>query len=79
MKIKRILLAALILGAVAVMPGYEQAVEMAARASAPLTMVIDAGHGGMDSGAVSKDGISEKDINLAIAKALQSQAEAIRR
>lgn len=76
MKIKRILLAALILGAVAVMPGYEQAVEMAARASAPLTMVIDAGHGGMDSGAVSKDGISEKDINLAIAKALQSQAEA---
>lgn len=76
MKIKRILLAALILGAVAVMPGYEQAVEMAARASAPLTMVIDAGHGGMDSGAVSKDGISEKNINLAIAKALQSQAEA---
>lgn len=31
------------------------------------TVVIDAGHGGVDSGAVSADGIMEKNINLDIA------------
>ncbi|QNR66967.1 N-acetylmuramoyl-L-alanine amidase CwlD [Paenibacillus peoriae] len=38
--------------------------------SLPLTgkvIAIDAGHGGPDGGAVSKEGIIEKDINLAIA------------
>ncbi|HMD01202.1 MAG TPA: N-acetylmuramoyl-L-alanine amidase, partial [Ferruginibacter sp.] len=37
----------------------------------PITVVIDAGHGGTDNGALSADGKSnEKDINLAIAKAI---------
>ena len=31
------------------------------------TVVIDAGHGGMDGGAVAQDGTLEKDINLSIA------------
>lgn len=31
------------------------------------TIVIDAGHGGADGGAVASDGISEKVINLEIA------------
>jgi len=31
------------------------------------TIVIDAGHGGVDGGAVSKQGAIEKDLNLAIA------------
>jgi N-acetylmuramoyl-L-alanine amidase len=30
------------------------------------TIVLDAGHGGVDGGAISKEGVSEKDINLAI-------------
>lgn len=30
------------------------------------TIILDAGHGGMDGGAVAADGSSEKDINLAI-------------
>jgi len=30
-------------------------------------IMIDAGHGGIDGGAVSADGVSEKDINLSIA------------
>lgn len=38
----------------------------------PPTLVIDAGHGGLDSGAVSLDGTRESDINLAIALRLES-------
>ena len=38
-------------------------------------IVIDPGHGGMDGGASSPAGIQEKDINLAIAKALAEAAE----
>ncbi len=34
------------------------------------TIVIDAGHGGMDSGAVGVDGCLEKEINLAVAERL---------
>lgn len=34
------------------------------------TIVIDAGHGGEDGGAVADDGTNEKDINLKIAKQL---------
>lgn len=33
-----------------------------------ITVVIDAGHGGADNGAVSDDGLKEKDITLSIAK-----------
>ncbi len=36
------------------------------------TVVIDAGHGGFDSGKVGVDGSLEKDINLAIAKKLEA-------
>ena len=36
----------------------------------PLTVVIDAGHGGEDGGAVSASGIVEKEINLSIANLL---------
>ncbi len=34
-------------------------------------VIIDAGHGGIDGGATSESGISEKGINLAIAKMLE--------
>ncbi len=36
------------------------------------TLVIDAGHGGIDGGAVGADGSRESDINLAIALRLQA-------
>ena len=39
-------------------------------------IVVDPGHGGFDGGAVSKDGTSEKDINLAIALRLKERLEA---
>lgn len=35
------------------------------------TIVIDAGHGGIDGGALSPNGLCEKDYNLAVAKELQ--------
>ena len=36
-----------------------------------VTLVIDAGHGGFDGGAVGADGTAEQDINLSIAKRVQ--------
>lgn len=36
--------------------------------NAPRTLVLDAGHGGHDGGAVSADGTSEQAINLSIAR-----------
>lgn len=40
-----------------------------------LTIVIDAGHGGVDPGAIGQDGVHEKDIVLAAAKALKNSLE----
>ena len=40
------------------------------------TVVIDAGHGGEDCGALSAAGLLEKDVNLAVAFALQDLLEA---
>lgn len=39
------------------------------------SVVIDVGHGGIDSGKVSADGIMEKDVNLVIAKKLKTLLE----
>ncbi len=36
------------------------------------TLVIDAGHGGIDGGAISADGTKESDLNLAVALRLES-------
>jgi len=42
----------------------------------PFTVVIDAGHGGEDGGAVSGSGLFEKDLNLSIALSLRDLLEA---
>lgn len=39
------------------------------------TIVIDAGHGGMDGGVVGKSGVKEADINLAQAKKIKERLE----
>ncbi len=41
----------------------------------PFTVVIDAGHGGFDSGKVGIDGTLEKEVNLNIAKKLKNLLE----
>ncbi len=42
----------------------------------PFTVVIDSGHGGDDPGKIAADGTLEKDLNLSIAKKLQTYLEA---
>lgn len=39
------------------------------------TVVIDAGHGGHDPGAIGPTGLKEKDVNLRIAKALKAKLD----
>ena len=41
-----------------------------------ITVILDAGHGGRDGGAVSASGVKEKDLNLDLAKKLAEQLEA---
>ncbi len=41
------------------------------------TVIIDAGHGGEDGGAIGKNGAYEKDINLEIAKKLKSRLDSL--
>lgn len=50
-------------------------VETMATPATSKTIVIDAGHGGEDGGAVSEDGVSEAEINLKIALKLQTLLE----
>ncbi|HRQ49314.1 MAG TPA: N-acetylmuramoyl-L-alanine amidase, partial [Agriterribacter sp.] len=39
---------------------------------APITVVVDAGHGGDDGGAISTEGIREKDITLSLSKKINT-------
>ena len=58
----------LLLAAAAVWGIVRASDRIAASASkTPPTLVIDAGHGGFDGGAISTDGTKESDINLAVA------------
>lgn len=75
MKLKKTVIVLLFIGFVCAVPGYHQVLRTAAQLSPPLTMVIDAGHGGMDGGASASDGTKEQQINLSIAKALKTEAE----
>ncbi len=50
-----------------IMYGCSKTIVTVAERDAPVTIVIDAGHGGEDGGAVATDGTMEKDINLKIA------------
>lgn len=45
---------------------YTAAVSLREAADLPVTVVLDAGHGGEDGGAVSKDGVRESRLNLEI-------------
>ncbi len=50
---------------------YQTDGEQVFQASHQATIVIDAGHGGMDGGAVGTTGVLEKNLNLEVAKKLE--------
>ena len=53
--------------------GYARRVS--ANAQDSVTVIVDAGHGGMDGGATAQDGTVEKDINLSIALKLRDMLD----
>ncbi|HCL20443.1 MAG TPA: N-acetylmuramoyl-L-alanine amidase [Oscillibacter sp.] len=61
--------AALLLGAAAVSP-RPSAATVSATASTGQVVILDAGHGGADGGAVSDSGVPESGVNLAITQRL---------
>ncbi len=66
-----------VLAAVAVaMLGHGTIARSVASVMAGDVILLDPGHGGIDGGAVSGRGVSEKDINLAIAQEVKALAEA---
>lgn len=75
MKLKKILIAMLLIGFACSVPGYSKITETAARLQTSMTMVVDPGHGGMDGGAAGIDGTKESSINLQIARALAEEAQ----
>lgn len=75
MKRKKTGVLILLLVLICLLSGGQLVYRVCSGSGAPLTMVIDAGHGGPDSGAVGSDGTVEREINLAIAKALMDEAQ----
>lgn len=72
---KRVMLGAAMLAAsLALCIGGGSAVQAVMHHDSARTLVIDAGHGGFDGGAVGSSGTTEQDINLSIAQRVQALA-----
>ena len=72
---KRVMLGAAMLAAsLALCIGGGSAVQAVMHHGSARTLVIDAGHGGFDGGAVGSNGTTEQDINLSIPQRVQALA-----
>lgn len=69
--LRLLLLVAVVYGAVYLAMQHNLSVKTAALAAQPVTIVVDAGHGGEDGGAVSQNGAKESEINLSVACRLE--------
>ncbi|MCQ4637568.1 N-acetylmuramoyl-L-alanine amidase [Anaerovorax odorimutans] len=65
----------LLLFATAFVPGYNQIAAKVESVMGTDVLLIDPGHGGIDGGAESGQGVSEKAINLAISQEVKALAE----
>ncbi len=74
MKIKKIIFLALLAAIIMTLPDPEEIHVLATKMAMPITLVIDAGHGGPDGGAEAEDGTLEAELNLSIAKLVKSEA-----
>lgn len=55
---------------------FSEEIKAAVKDTKPsIVMVVDSGHGGMDSGAIGRDGTREADITLKIGKQIKRSAE----
>lgn len=61
---------------ISVSPVYDSMVAKVQQITSPDIILVDPGHGGMDGGASSAAGVTEKEINLAIAFYIRELAEA---
>lgn len=75
-KVKIIFCLTIICAITAAVPMYNDVIRNVERIMSADVIVIDPGHGGMDGGAESSNGVSEKNINLEIAKEIESLAKA---
>lgn len=74
-KLKFIVCLAAVCLITAAVPMYNDVLRSVQQITSADVIVIDAGHGGFDGGAESAGGVCEKNINLAIAKELESLAK----
>lgn len=74
-KLKIIICLTAICFIIAAVPMYNDVLKNVEKITSADVIVIDPGHGGMDGGAQSAGGVTEKNINLAIAKELEHLAK----
>lgn len=70
-RLRLLIIVAVVYGAVYLSMEHNLAVKTAALARQPVTVVVDAGHGGEDGGAVSAAGARESQVNLDISLRLE--------
>ena len=62
MRVKKGVMVLLLLAFVCFSPSYSKVVETAGKMEPQVILVLDAGHGGMDGGAIGGDGTKEQKI-----------------